>query len=452
MRRVKSILLLAFISAPLHCAAAGEMPAIRTGPHNAVPECVTPGRLLAFLKERNPGLSPRFESVPVEYMRQGEALGIRWDFAFYQMILETGALSFRNGSRAGEVKPTQNNFAGLGATGRGEPGESFKDISTGVRAHLEHLLLYSGERLESPVAERTRKVQEWGVLTKWQARFTKPITFGDLAEKWAPGSTSYARMLDGIAERFAAFCEAPDPRPELVAEAGGRKGTAVAGTKEPRPSGTALARRAIDEGKAEANERRSALGAPATTASTGPAKSPPAPYKILNPQEGERQAADEAPARAAATEPPPAAKADLGAAGKAREAKVEAKPQAPGAGTAQAPAAGTSQAQAQAKAAASAKQQVASAAGAAKPLVQPPPAAGQKCRVWTASYGGQKSLIIRSVVDKVVNYTVLDVNEGAETREADAFIAAYAKGGSITGEFASQSQALDKAFELCPEG
>jgi hypothetical protein len=98
--------------------------------------------------------------------------------------------------------------------------------------------------------------------------------------------------------------------------------------------------------------------------------------------------------------------------------------------------------------------QVASAAGAAKPMA-PPPAAGtptQKCRVWTASYGGQKALIIKSVIDRIVNYTVLDVNEGAEKREADAFISAYAKDGAIAGEYGNQSQALDKAFELCPEG
>ncbi len=37
-------------------------------------------------------------------------------------------------------------------------------------------------------------------------------------------------------------------------------------------------------------------------------------------------------------------------------------------------------------------------------------------------------------------------------READAFIAAYAKNGAITGEYTNQNAALDKAFELCPEG
>ena len=73
---------------------------------------------------------------------------------------------------------------------------------------------------------------------------------------------------------------------------------------------------------------------------------------------------------------------------------------------------------------------MASAAGAAKPLVPPAGTPAQKCRVWTASYGGQKALIIKSVIDKVVNYTVLDVNEGAEKREADAFISAYAKEGA----------------------
>jgi hypothetical protein len=52
----------------------------------------------------------------------------------------------------------------------------------------------------------------------------------------------------------------------------------------------------------------------------------------------------------------------------------------------------------------------------------------------------------------VVNFTVLDVNVGSETREAEAFIAAYAKNGRIAGEYANQAQALDKAFELCPEG
>jgi hypothetical protein len=431
-RRVAAIFVFAFASVPFHGAVAAGLPEIKISASNAVPECVTPGRLTEFLKSRNPELNPRFEGVATEYMRLGEKLGVRWDFAFYQMILETGSLKFHNGRRAGDVKPSQNNFAGLGATGGGESGESFKDIPTGVRAHLEHLLLYAGEKLENPTADRTRKVQEWGVLTKWQTRFTKPITFSDLAQQWAPGSGGYARMLDGIAERFGEFCDKPDPRPELAAAV--RRELRLAEARAERPSGAELAKRAIEAGKAEDNERRSALGAQEPAAG----KMPPMPFKVLN-----------APAEAdnlVATAPPaadPVAKI-LETAPKAEVPAAKAK-------------AAASNPPATAKAPPAEKPQfkTASAAGAAKPLVEaaPPPAgSGQKCRVWTASYGGQKALIIRSVIDKVVNYTVLDVNEGAEKREADAFISAYAKEGAIAGEYGSQALALDKAFELCPEG
>mgnify|MGYP003348328964 CR=1 FL=1 len=92
---------------------------------------------------------------------------------------------------------------------------------------------------------------------------------------------------------------------------------------------------------------------------------------------------------------------------------------------------------------------VAAAAAAAVPPKSQPAA---KCRVWTASYGGQKSVIIRSNADQLVNFTVLDVNEGQENRETEAYISAYAKGGQKIGDFSNQGSALEKAFQLCPEG
>src|SRR5215468_218570 len=434
-RSVAAILAFAFVSAPIHLASAATLPEIKTSPRNAVPECATPGRLMEYLRSRNPELNPRFDGVASEYMRQGEMLGVRWDFAFYQMILETGSLSYRRGNRSGDVRAAQNNFAGLGATGGGESGEAFKDIPTGVRAHLEHLLLYSGEKLDNPVAERTRKVQEWGVLTKWQARFTRPITFADLAQQWAPGSTSYPRMLDGIAERFVEFCEKPDPRPELAAAV--RRELRLAEARAQQPSGEQLAKRAIQTGKVEERDQRAGLGAQDAT------KEPPMAFKVLNaPPEADKLVADNPPAE-------PAARNGLDA------TRGEAAKLKPTTGALFPPSRSAAEKSAADKPIAEKPQfKVASAGGAAKPLVEaaPAPAAGQKCRVWTASYGGQKALIIRSIVDKVVNYTVLDVNEGAEKREADAFIAAYAKEGAIAGEYPSQAQALDKAFELCPEG
>jgi hypothetical protein len=393
-------------------------------------------------------------------MRIGEQLGVRWDYAFYQMILETGALSYKRGNRSGDVKPTQNNFAGLGATGGGASGESFKDVPTGVRAHLEHLLHYSGAKLDNPTAERTRKVQEWGVLTNWHAQFNRPITYADLAAKWAPGSNSYSKMLEAIAERFDPYCNRPDPRPELLAQV--RGSTRVAEAKPERPSGSDLAKRAIADGKAEGVAQKSALGAV-----DPPAAAPPAPYKILNAPPPSQETADQAlpaaqtqPLPQPQAQPEPSAKASAVPPPPARSETTVASNPAAKAAAAPPPAKTAPKTTASVNVppkAAAEKQapfQVASAAGAAKPMA-PPPAAGtptQKCRVWTASYGGQKALIIKSVIDRIVNYTVLDVNEGAEKREADAFISAYAKDGAIAGEYGNQSQALDKAFELCPEG
>ena len=439
LRRLGAFVILASVSAAT--AAAAELPQILTGPGNAVPQCVTPGRLMAFLKLRNNELNPRYDGIATQYMRFGEELGVRWDIAFYQMVLETGALSYWRGNRAGDVKPDQNNFAGLGATGNGVRGESFKDIETGVRAHIEHILLYAGKPVASPVADRTRKVHEWGILESWQHSFKRPITFTDLALKWAPGSRYYTYMVQQIADHFqSTLCRAPDPRPELVREAralileelGKVADTAKDAGKEVgkddgagkvaetipsvRPSGEDLAKRAIAQAKEDGADKRSSLGVTSEAVTA-----PSVPYKVAgaptpSPDKG---VTVKVPTTGTKTSPP-TAKSGADKSTGSRLALAGAGP-------------------------AGAKTKIA-------PDTALPPSANQRCRVWTASYGGQKSLIIRSVSDQVVNFTVLDVNDGAEKREADAFITAYAKNGKIAGEFSSQAQALDKAFELCPEG
>lgn len=64
--------------------------------------------------------------------------GVRGDIAFAQAYKETGIFKFK-----GDVKYTQNNFAGLGATGNGVCGCSFKDIETGILAQAQHLKTYA---------------------------------------------------------------------------------------------------------------------------------------------------------------------------------------------------------------------------------------------------------------------------------------------------------------------
>ena len=245
-------------SSPPERSSGPETPEIRSTAENKVPTCVLPDRLMQFLQSQNAGLEPKFRMIASEYKRHGEALRIRWDFAFYQMLLETNYLKF-----TGDVKPKQNNFAGIGATGGGVPGDSFPDVSTGVLAQMQHLVAYSGEMVADPVAPRTRLVQD-GVVAQ-SKRLGRPVRFADLTRRWAADS-KYARMITSVADRYkTAHCNGVQVEETPVAAAAPElpQKTAVTGTKTPeahgKRRGAALAQKALEEKRDE----------PATVAALG---------------------------------------------------------------------------------------------------------------------------------------------------------------------------------------
>jgi hypothetical protein len=188
-------------------------PPIRLSEHNRMPVCVTPARLMAYLRDRNPKLDPRFADIAKFYKQHGEAWRVRWDYAFFQMIIETNGLLYKTGSgRMGDVNPKQNNFAGIGTTGGGVPGDGYPDVSTGVLAQIQHLVAYSGERMDSPVAPRTQLRQDDIIAVS--ARLKRTVTFGDLAGRWAV-DRRYARSIQWVAERFrATHCNGNSPVPD----------------------------------------------------------------------------------------------------------------------------------------------------------------------------------------------------------------------------------------------
>jgi hypothetical protein len=219
---VRSVVLtvLALVAAP---AVAAPLPAIIAGPGNAVPACVQPATLMQFVDERNAAhrpartIDPRFSALAYEYQRLGQCVargpekcvGVRWDYAFFQMLIETSYLTFRKPDGGpGGVPPQDNNFAGVGATVRGKPGERFKDVATGVLAHLQHVLMYSTTRVPEPVANRTRLVQD--DVQAALRRLQRPVTFGDLARIWTGTDTNtYGSDMRRIAEKYASrFCTA----------------------------------------------------------------------------------------------------------------------------------------------------------------------------------------------------------------------------------------------------
>ena len=72
------------------------------------------------------------------YMEEASVEGIKAEVAFAQAMLETNYLQFD-----GDVSIEQFNFAGLGAVGNGNKGESFADVREGIRAHIQHLKAYA---------------------------------------------------------------------------------------------------------------------------------------------------------------------------------------------------------------------------------------------------------------------------------------------------------------------
>jgi hypothetical protein len=216
-RRLLVIALLAWSSA----GQAASLPRILASAGNTVPKCVKPAALMNFVQSVNAArrtprvIEPRFADIAALYQHVGQCVSrppetcvaVRWDYAFFQMLIETNYLTFRrpDGVPAG-VPASDNNFAGLGATVSGKPGEHFNNVATGVLAHLQHVLMYSTTPIPHPVAKRTRQVQ--ADVQDIMRRLHRPVTFADLAREWTgTDKNTYGAQMQKMAEKYAArFC------------------------------------------------------------------------------------------------------------------------------------------------------------------------------------------------------------------------------------------------------
>ncbi|MEB3150537.1 MAG: N-acetylmuramoyl-L-alanine amidase [Sphaerospermopsis sp.] len=95
-------------------------------------------QLQIFLRNNNENALVQFPDIPKLYREEAIIEGVNHDLAFCQMCLETGFLRF-----GGDIRPQQNNFAGLGAIGGGSEAASFPSARIGVRAHIQHLKAYA---------------------------------------------------------------------------------------------------------------------------------------------------------------------------------------------------------------------------------------------------------------------------------------------------------------------
>jgi hypothetical protein len=152
---------------------------------------VSAENMASFLLQNNPNANSSYvRRLARYYVEEASFEGVNHDIAFAQMCLETGFLRF-----GGDVKPQQYNFAGLGAIGGGEPGLSFPDARTGVRAQIQHLKAYASE---DPLN---------GVLVNPRFRFVRrgsAPTIEGLAGTWA-ADRQYAVKINTILQRLYDF-------------------------------------------------------------------------------------------------------------------------------------------------------------------------------------------------------------------------------------------------------
>ena len=92
-------------------------------------------QLMMFLKSNNEAGLAQFSDLARLYREEAAIEGVNYDVAFCQMCVETNFLRF-----GGEIKPSQNNFAGLGGVGE---TATFPSARIGVRAQIQHLKAYA---------------------------------------------------------------------------------------------------------------------------------------------------------------------------------------------------------------------------------------------------------------------------------------------------------------------
>ena len=175
-----------------------------------MPQCVTPDRLMQYLTSRNPKLDARYRDIAALYKRHGEALAIRWDYAFFQMLLETNNLTF-----TGDVRASRTTSPASARPAAACQAESFQG-RVGRRAGAD-----AAPSSPTPASASTLRWQRARARTRTtssrsRVALRRAVRFSDLTNRWAADS-SYARSMDILATRFReTYCTTANKPPETA--------------------------------------------------------------------------------------------------------------------------------------------------------------------------------------------------------------------------------------------
>lgn len=169
---------LAQSQAPAPTGGTATAPVTSTTPTGAVTPVMGQSRLNGdqiaswFAKQKiTPAITIPIADLARIFVDEGNAQNIRGDIAFAQSILETGWFRYEGSM----VKPTDNNYSGLGACDSCSRGNIYPTPADGVRAQVQHLWAYADPnadptRTARPLTDvRFTYVKPYGKAPTWEA-------------------------------------------------------------------------------------------------------------------------------------------------------------------------------------------------------------------------------------------------------------------------------------------
>ncbi len=210
-RRVRAITwivaAIALVTGALAPVLASTGPAAAAGTPVLGPSRLNAAQIAAWFRAST--RSPYQASVPVEqlaalYVSEGAVAKVRGDIAFAQSVVETGWFSFPAG---GYVRPTDNNFAGIGAYGDGSHLFRAPDARTGVRGQIQLLRRYADAGSTDANIGFPPVVQLWNPSSRYNVpggTHGWAPTWEDMTGRWASSPTYTATVL-GVYSKMLAF-------------------------------------------------------------------------------------------------------------------------------------------------------------------------------------------------------------------------------------------------------
>lgn len=135
------------------------------------------------------------QEIVRSYRHWASVFGLDVRVLFAQALLETGGFKFGK-----LVQSSQKNPCGLGATGPGYPGSSFKTWEDGVIAHCAHLSLYTHPDHICPQCSTVcdPRHSEHHVF---QIEHGRSLVLSDLDGKWAVPGVGYGQSIANVWNR-----------------------------------------------------------------------------------------------------------------------------------------------------------------------------------------------------------------------------------------------------------